>query len=65
MPYRAGPNCWLYHATKKVTSVDGMRFCFTFGRVSVIQTAQHGHRDAQGTFPNAGPPDRRPPGAKS
>lgn len=23
MPYRAGPNCWLYHATKKGTSADG------------------------------------------
>jgi len=42
MPYRAGPNCWLYHATKKGTSADGMRFCFTFGRLSVIQTAQLG-----------------------
>jgi hypothetical protein len=41
-PYRAGPNCWLYHASKKGTSIDGMRFCFTNGRVSLMQIAQHG-----------------------
>jgi hypothetical protein len=41
-PYRAGPNCWLYHASKSGTSIDGMRFCFTSGRVSELQTAVHG-----------------------
>ena len=41
-PYRAGQNCWLYHASKKNTSIDGMRFCFTNGRVSLVQTAVHG-----------------------
>jgi len=41
-PYRAGANCWLYHASKKGTSIDGMRFCFTNGHVSLIQTAVHG-----------------------
>ncbi len=41
-PYHAGPNCWLYHATKQGTSIDGMRFCFTNGRVSLVQTAVHG-----------------------
>jgi len=35
------PNCWLYHATKKGTSIDGMRFCFKNGRVSLVQTAIH------------------------
>jgi len=40
-PYRAGPNCRQYHASKKNTSIDGMRFCFTNGRVSQIQTAMH------------------------
>jgi hypothetical protein len=40
-PYRAGPNCSLYHASKKGTSVDGMRFCFMRGRVSLIQTSVH------------------------
>jgi hypothetical protein len=41
-PYRSGPNCWLYHASKKGTSIDGMRFCFTNGQVSLVQTAVHG-----------------------
>jgi hypothetical protein len=40
-PYRTGPNCWLYHASKKGTSIDGMRFCFTNGQVSLVQTAVH------------------------
>lgn len=40
-PYRAGGKCWLYHTSKSGTSIDGMRFCFTNGRVSLIQTAQH------------------------
>ncbi len=40
-PYRSGPNCWLYHASKKGTPIDGMRFCFTHGRVSLVQTSVH------------------------
>lgn len=40
-PYRAGPNCWLYRATKPGTSIDGMRFCFTNGHISLIQTSVH------------------------
>ena len=35
------PNCWLYHASKKGTPIDGMRFCFKNGRVSLVQTAIH------------------------
>jgi hypothetical protein len=41
-PYRSGPNCWLYHASKKGTSIDAMRFCFTNGQVTLIQTGVHG-----------------------
>jgi outer membrane protein assembly factor BamE (lipoprotein component of BamABCDE complex) len=41
-PYRSNRNCWLYHATKAGTNVDGRRFCFTNSRVSLVQTAQHG-----------------------
>ena len=40
-PYRAGSNCWLYHASKKGTPIDAMRFCFTSGQVSLIQTGLH------------------------
>lgn len=38
----SGGGCWLYHATKNATSIDGMRFCFVHGKVSRIQTALHG-----------------------
>jgi hypothetical protein len=41
MPYRAGPHCWLYHASKKGTPIDAMRFCFRNGEVSLIQTGVH------------------------
>lgn len=41
-PGSSGKGCWIYHATKKGTSIDGMRFCFTDGKVSRIQTAVHG-----------------------
>jgi hypothetical protein len=41
-PYRVGGGCWLYHATRKDTSIDGMRFCFMHGKVSHMQTALHG-----------------------
>jgi outer membrane protein assembly factor BamE (lipoprotein component of BamABCDE complex) len=40
-PYHSGPNCWLYHASKQGTTIDGMRFCFADGRVSLIQTSAH------------------------
>jgi len=40
-PYRVGGECWLYHATKDGTSIDGMRFCFKHGKVSRVQTAGH------------------------
>jgi hypothetical protein len=40
-PYRAGASCWLYHASKPGTSIDAMRFCFTNGRVSLIQIGMH------------------------
>jgi len=41
-PGQSGVGCWSYHATKKGTSIDGMRFCFTRGKVTRIQTAVHG-----------------------
>jgi SmpA / OmlA family len=41
-PYRAGPKCWLYRASKEGTPIDAMRFCFTNGRVSLVQTGVHG-----------------------
>lgn len=41
-PYRVGGGCWLYHAVKGGTSIDGMRFCFMHGKVSRMQTALHG-----------------------
>jgi hypothetical protein len=42
-PYQVGTRCWLYRASKPSnTSIDGMRFCFTNGRVSLVQTAVHG-----------------------
>jgi hypothetical protein len=40
-PYTRTPNCWLYHASKKGTSIDAMRFCFKSGRVSLVQTGIH------------------------
>ncbi len=40
-PYRVGGGCWLYHAAKKGTSIDGMRLCFMHGKVFRIQTALH------------------------
>ena len=42
IPYRAGPTCWLYHASKEGTAIDGMRFCFTNDQVTLVQTAVHG-----------------------
>jgi hypothetical protein len=44
-PYRVGGpygrGCWFYRAVKRGTSIDGMRFCFSHGRVSLVQTATH------------------------
>ncbi len=40
-PYHVGGGCWLYHATKNGTSIDGMRFCFRHGKVARMQTALH------------------------
>jgi hypothetical protein len=44
-PYRRGGpygrGCWFYRASKKGTSIDGMRLCFMSGRVSLVQTAMH------------------------
>jgi hypothetical protein len=41
-PSPSGKGCWFYHATKKGTSIDGMRFCFSRGKVALMQTALHG-----------------------
>ena len=41
-PYRSGAKCWLYHASKKGTAIDAMRFCFVNGQVALIQTGVHG-----------------------
>lgn len=41
-PGPSGNGCWFYHATKKGTSIDGMRFCFSRDKVVRIQTAVHG-----------------------
>lgn len=38
----AGPHCTSYRVEKKGTSIDGLRFCFTNGLVSRIQTSIHG-----------------------
>jgi hypothetical protein len=38
----SGRDCWLYRPSKKGTAIDGMRFCFSDGKVSAIQTAVHG-----------------------
>jgi hypothetical protein len=39
-PHRPAASCWLYSASRTGTSIDGMRFCFTNGRVSLIQAAE-------------------------
>jgi hypothetical protein len=38
----SGRDCRLYRASRKGTAIDGMRLCFSDGRVSEIQTAVHG-----------------------
>jgi hypothetical protein len=40
-PSRTGRHCWLYHAKKHGTSIEGMRICFTDGRVSLKQISMH------------------------
>ena len=40
-PYTRTRNCWFFHASQKGTPIDGMRFCFKNGRVSLVQTAIH------------------------
>ena len=43
IPWRSGPHCWQYHASKAGTSIDGLAFCFDeAGRVAAIKTAVHG-----------------------
>jgi hypothetical protein len=48
-PQVAGPRCWLYRFVLKNSgnqvngsSINGMRLCFTQGRVSLAQTSLHG-----------------------
>src|SRR5687768_4101240 len=41
-PYRSGPNCSLYHATKSdEPNVTGMRICFTDDHVTKTQISVH------------------------
>jgi hypothetical protein len=42
IPWRSGPHCWLYHASKAGTSIDRLRVCFKAGRVAAIQAGVHG-----------------------
>jgi len=42
IPWRSGPRCWDYHASKAGTSVDGVRICFRQGVVSEVQRSMHG-----------------------
>jgi hypothetical protein len=42
IPWRSGPRCWSYHATRAGTSIDGGAICFTLGRVSAIRLGEHG-----------------------
>jgi hypothetical protein len=41
IPWRSGPRCWNYHASKPGTSIDGRAFCFTNGYVTRILTGVH------------------------
>jgi hypothetical protein len=41
-PDRVGRRCWLYRAKKHGTSIDGLRVCFSDGRVSLKQISMHG-----------------------
>ncbi len=42
VPWLSGPRCWLYRKDKPGTSIDGARYCFTRGRVTLVQIAVHG-----------------------
>ncbi len=42
VPWMSGPHCWFYRARQPGTSIDGLGFCFSAGRVSAIRTAVHG-----------------------
>jgi hypothetical protein len=42
IPWRSGPHCWLYHASKAGTPIDRLRVCFKAGRVAAIQYGIHG-----------------------
>jgi hypothetical protein len=41
VPWMSGPRCWFYRAQRVGTSIDGLGFCFSSGRVSAIKTAFH------------------------
>ena len=41
-PDRISHRCWLYGVKKTGTSIDGLRVCFTDGRVSLTQVSLHG-----------------------
>lgn len=42
IPWRSGPHCWQYHASKPGTSIDALAFCFDrAGRVAAIKTGVH------------------------
>lgn len=38
-PRRKGPRCWNYRKAQPGTNVVGRRFCFSNGRVSLVQTS--------------------------
>jgi len=43
IPWRSGPNCWNYDASKVGTSIDALAFCFDrTGHVAAIRTRVHG-----------------------
>jgi hypothetical protein len=43
IPWRSGPHCWNYHASKSGTSIDALAFCFDrTGHVAAIKTGVHG-----------------------
>lgn len=42
VPWMSGPHCWFYRAKHSGTSVDGLGFCFSSGRVMAVKTAVHG-----------------------
>jgi hypothetical protein len=42
VPWTSGPRCWFYRTRRPATSVDGIGFCFSAGRVATIRLAVHG-----------------------